>query len=121
MTEPTPIPHAATRGAPSRRPQHTAPNSRPFAIAAAAIGTLALSALYNRQRAKQAERDNPPAGRFVEINGVRMHYVERGQGEPLVLLHGNGSMVQDFESSSLLGMAAHNYRGIACYQLTFSH
>jgi pimeloyl-ACP methyl ester carboxylesterase len=113
MTEPTPIPHAQTRGAPSRRAKRTEPASRPFAIAAAAIGALTLAAAYNRHRADEAERDNPPAGRFVEVNGVRLHYVERGAGEPLVLLHGNGSMVQDFESSGLLAMAAKKYRVIA--------
>jgi len=42
-----------------------------------------------------AENDNPPAGQFLEVNGVRLHYVERGSGPPLVLLHGNGSMIQD--------------------------
>ena len=41
-----------------------------------------------------------------------MHYVERGKGEPLVLLHGNGSMIQDFESSGLLDKAAKKYRVI---------
>ena len=32
--------------------------------------------------------------------------VERGCSEPLVLLHGNGSMIQDFESSGLVELAA---------------
>ena len=49
---------------------------------------------------------NPPAGQFLEVDGVRLHYVERGEGEPLVLLHGNGSMIQDFETSGLIDMAA---------------
>ena len=26
---------------------------------------------------------------FVEVDGVRMHYVEAGQGDPILLLHGN--------------------------------
>jgi pimeloyl-ACP methyl ester carboxylesterase len=77
------------------------------------MGALALSAVYNRKRAKRAEHDNPPCGSFVEIGGVRLHYVDRGQGEPLVLLHGNGSSIQDFESSGLLAMAQAKYRVIA--------
>jgi pimeloyl-ACP methyl ester carboxylesterase len=89
--------------------------------AGAAISALAISALYNRQRAKQAERDNPPTGKFVEVGGVRLHYVERGRGEPLVLLHGNGSMIQDFESSGLLSMAAKKYRVIAFDRPGFGH
>src|SRR3954469_19769041 len=122
MTDVNSTPQTFTNRAPSRRPKHTARTSHRFAIAAgAAIGALAISALYNRQRAEQAERDNPPAGRFIEVNGVRLHYVERGRGEPLVLLHGNGSMIQDFESSGLLAMAAKKYRVIAFDRPGFGH
>ena len=53
-------------------------------------------------RTRQAEKRNPPLGQFVEVDGVRLHYVERGSGEPLVLLHGNGSMAQDFLISGLV-------------------
>jgi hypothetical protein len=66
--------------------------------------------LLNRRLAKKAENGNPPAGQFLEVNGVRLHYVERGSGAPLVLLHGNGSMIQDFESSGLIDLASKNYR-----------
>jgi pimeloyl-ACP methyl ester carboxylesterase len=74
---------------------------------------LAISAVVNARQAKKAERDNPPIGRFVEIDGVRVHYLERGEGQPLVLLHGNGGMIQDFESSGLIDLAAQRYRVIA--------
>jgi len=69
-----------------------------LAATAVTIGALAISALVNRHLAQKAVRDNPPLGQFLEINGVRLHYIERGAGEPLVLLHGNGSMIQDFAS-----------------------
>jgi pimeloyl-ACP methyl ester carboxylesterase len=74
--------------------------------------SLAAAALVTRRRTRQAERENPPVGRFVYVDGVRLHYVERGTGQPLVLLHGNGSMIQDFETSGLIDMAAKNYRVI---------
>jgi len=89
--------------------------------AAAAVGALVVSALVNRRMAKKAQRDNPPTGRFVEIDGVRLHYVERGEGEPLVLLHGNGSMIQDFQSSGLITMAAKRYRVIVFDRPGFGH
>jgi pimeloyl-ACP methyl ester carboxylesterase len=85
------------------------------------IGALAAMALANRHLAKKAERDNPAAGRFLDVNGVRLHYVERGSGEPLVLLHGNGSMIQDFESSGLIDLAAKNYRVIVFDRPGFGH
>ena len=44
---------------------------------------------------------------------MRLHYIERGEGDALVLLHGNGSMIQDFSSSGLIEMAAERYRVIA--------
>jgi len=86
-----------------------------------AAGALAATALLNRHLAKKAEHDNPPAGQFLEVDGVRLHYVERGSGEPLVLLHGNGSMIQDFESSGLVDLAAKNYRVIIIDRPGFGH
>jgi pimeloyl-ACP methyl ester carboxylesterase len=94
----------------------------PYAVAAAvAAGALAAAALLNRHLAKTAEHDNPPTGKFLEVDGVRLHYVERGSGEPLVLLHGNGSMIQDFESSGLVDLAARNYRVIVIDRPGFGH
>jgi len=50
---------------------------------------LVASALLVRYRTRETERTNPPTGKFLEVDGVRLHYIERGDGEPLVLLHGN--------------------------------
>ena len=72
-----------------------------------------VAELANWYLANKAERDNPPAGRFIEIDGFRLHYIERGQGEPLILLHGNGSMIEDFASSGLIDKASQGYRVIA--------
>jgi pimeloyl-ACP methyl ester carboxylesterase len=69
-------------------------------------------ALFVQYRTRQVERENPPGGRFIEVDGVRLHYVERGQGQPLVLLHGNGTMAQDFDISGLTDLAAEKYRVI---------
>jgi pimeloyl-ACP methyl ester carboxylesterase len=100
----------------------TIARSHPYAVAAAVTaGTLAILALVNRRLARNAENDNPPAGQFLEVNGVRLHYVERGSGPPLVLLHGNGSMIQDFETSGLIDLAARNYRVIVFDRPGFGH
>jgi pimeloyl-ACP methyl ester carboxylesterase len=88
---------------------------------AVAISALAAIAVVNRYVANKADRDNPPAGRFLEIDGVRLHYVERGSGETLVLLHGNGSMIEDFESSGLIDLAAKDYRVIVFDRPGFGH
>jgi pimeloyl-ACP methyl ester carboxylesterase len=100
----------------------TIADAHPYALAAAvSVGVLAISALVNRHFATAAEHDNPPTGKFLEVNGVRLHYFERGSGAPLVLLHGNGSMIQDFETSGLIDLAAKTYRVIAFDRPGFGH
>jgi pimeloyl-ACP methyl ester carboxylesterase len=88
---------------------------------AAAAAMLAATALLNGQLARKAQRANPPKGKFIEIEGVRLHYLERGNGRPLVLLHGNGSMIQDFESSGLIALAESNYRVVVFDRPGFGH
>lgn len=88
-------------------------NIKGWQIGAAAAGLgLAASFFYVRAKTKQAEAENPPQGRFVQVDGVRLHYIERGEGPVLVLLHGNGVMANDFEHSGLLDRAAEHYRVI---------
>ena len=49
------------------------------------------------------------------------HYLERGEGPPLVLPHGNGSMIQDFVSSGLVDLAARQHRVIAFDRPGYGH
>lgn len=75
---------------------------------------LAGAAWFNRRSAETAERETPPIGRFVEVDGVRLHYSERGSGRPLVLLHGNAVLLQDWIVSGIVDRAvAAGYRVIA--------
>ena len=82
------------------------------ALAAAATAALA-TALWVRHRARNAERENPPIGRFIEVDGVRLHYLERGEGPAVVLLHGNTVLLQDFVGSGLIERLAERHRVIA--------
>ncbi len=77
------------------------------------LAALAATAVFNHFRAKRAEDASPPMGRFITVDGVRLHHVDRGQGRPVVLLHGNGAMIQDIEASGILTRAAEHYRVIA--------
>jgi pimeloyl-ACP methyl ester carboxylesterase len=63
-----------------------------------------------------AERKNPPIGNFIECDGVRLHYLERGdRGAPcVVLFHGNGSLIQDFIVSGLVDHLAARHR-VVCF------
>lgn len=77
------------------------------------VAALATSAVANAVLSSAAEANNPPIGKFVEVDGVRLHYVELGAGEPVVFLHGNGTMLQDFMSSGLLNLCGKSFRAIA--------
>ena len=86
---------------------------KPWVGAAAAAATaLGATALYVQARTRRAEAENPPLGGFVEVDGVRLHYIERGTGPPLVLLHGNGALYQEMALSGLVDLAARHYRVI---------
>lgn len=100
-----------TRKPVSDRPgeHHGSTTASTVALVTAALAASAAAARY---RTTRAEEESPPAGQFVEVEGVRLHYVERGSGEPLVLLHGAASMTPDFLLSSLVDKAAERYRVI---------
>jgi pimeloyl-ACP methyl ester carboxylesterase len=78
---------------------------------ASTAALLALSAAVN-WAARRIERRYPPIGHFVEVDGVRLHYIDVGEGEPVVLLHGNASMLQDV-AIGLIDRLAATHRVIA--------
>jgi pimeloyl-ACP methyl ester carboxylesterase len=45
------------------------------------------------------EKKNPPEGQFVQIDDLKIHYVEKGEGIPVILLHGVSSTLNDFTYS----------------------
>lgn len=79
----------------------------------AAAVALAGSALWNKRAAAQAERRNPPIGSFVDTAGARLHYLRRGAGDPVVLIHGNGSTIQDWLISGVFDSLAEDHDVIA--------
>src|SRR5215203_2833023 len=73
---------------------------------------LAVAAVHAAKKTREAESKYPPIGRFLDVNGVRLHYIERGRGEPLVLIHGNGTLIQDFTVNGLVDRLSKRYRVI---------
>jgi pimeloyl-ACP methyl ester carboxylesterase len=47
------------------------------------------------RRARASGQAHPQIGRFVRVAGRRVHVLCRGQGVPVLLLHGNGGLGQD--------------------------
>jgi pimeloyl-ACP methyl ester carboxylesterase len=76
-------------------------------VPAGVVLLLALGAAFTWVHTRRVERLYPPTGRFMEIDGCRLHYREQGpaSGEPsatIVLLHGATSNLVE----SMLGLGS---------------
>ncbi|RAZ89899.1 alpha/beta hydrolase [Mesorhizobium hawassense] len=80
-------------------------------LLAIALVLLALMLATWRIAAK-AERLVPACGKFVEIDGNRIHYVEEGEGRPIVFVHGLGAQLHHFRHM-LFGRFGAGYQLIA--------
>ncbi|ANW02647.1 alpha/beta fold hydrolase [Bradyrhizobium icense] len=80
------------------------------------LGVLLVLVIGNIVFSFTAERKNPPIGRFIDCDGVRLHYLERGDpaARCVVLFHGNGTMIQDFIISGLVDRLASRSR-VICF------
>ncbi|MEZ4864896.1 MAG: alpha/beta hydrolase [Caldilineaceae bacterium] len=73
---------------------------------------LALLKCYSIYSVQRAKAKVPAIGEFVCVEGVRLHYLRRGTGQPVVLLHGSALTLQDFQAS-ILDQVAASYAAIA--------
>ena len=83
-----------------------------LAVLAVLAALLAGSWAYGSWEVRRAEAGFPPEGRFVTVEGVRLHYVCEGEGPPVVLLHGNAGFVRDY-STTVLDRLARDHRACA--------
>ena len=94
-------------------PSRARSDARWLAAAAGTAALLAACAVVVKRQTERAERDFPPTGRFVSVGGVRLHFTVHGRddaAQTVVLLHGNGTMAQEFDISGLVRQAAERYR-----------
>ena len=63
------------------------------------LAILAVLAAVTLAGTAAIERANPPAGRFVDVDGGRLHIVELGRADapPVVLLHGASGNLRDMQ------------------------
>ena len=90
---------------------------------AALAGAAALAALavINHLMARRAERRHPPRGSFLEVDGVRLHYSDRGQGSPVALIHGNAVTGDDWNTSGVAELLVKTHRVIIFDRPGFGH
>ena len=84
-------------------------NSAGPALLAGAAG-LAVLAIGNQVAARRAERKHPPVGSFMTVDGVRLHYSDRGAGSPVVLIHGNVVTGDDYNTSGVAQLLLEKHR-----------
>lgn len=87
---------------------HSLPSWIVVLLVIAAI--LAAMAILNMVLAALAERRHPPTGSFMEVNGARLHYSDRGTGQPVLLLHGNAVTGDDYNTSGVAEQLVGSYR-----------
>ncbi len=76
-------------------------------LALVIVGLVLFTALI----ARKAEALAPPTGRFIEVDGARLHYLDRGTGPVVVLVHGLGGNLRNF--SGLVDKLAATCRVVA--------
>jgi pimeloyl-ACP methyl ester carboxylesterase len=81
-----------------------------IALVVAAI--VAGLVIFSVRTARKVEAALPPAGRFVDVPGARLHVVERGQGPALLLIHGLAGQLCHF-TYGIVDRLATEYRVIA--------
>jgi pimeloyl-ACP methyl ester carboxylesterase len=82
------------------------------AIALACAAAATILGVANHVFARRTERRHPPKGAFIVVNGVRLHYSDRGQGSPVVLIHGNAVTGDDWNTSGAAELLLHKHRVI---------
>jgi pimeloyl-ACP methyl ester carboxylesterase len=56
-----------------------------------------------------AAMDEPSAFQFITVDETQLRYLDVGTGTPVLLLHGNGSMIEDFLSSGVMDAPGHRF------------
>lgn len=52
-------------------------------------------------------------GRYADFGGIKIHYIDRGKGEPIVLLHGGASNLESWVAPGVVDNLAKDFRVIA--------
>lgn len=91
-------------------------NSRTKTITAAALaGTGALAAaglLASRLRKAKIKARSPAPGRFIEVDGARLHYIQQGSGPDVLLIHGAAMMASEMVTALGAELSGHRITAI---------
>ncbi len=66
-----------------------------FVLLALSLFTYSFTSF---QEAEIPYGDNPAVGKYIQINGVKHYYEVYGKGQPILLIHGNGTGIKGWKS-----------------------
>lgn len=76
--------------------------------------------LYSSWRVRQWEKEYVPEGTTVQVGDVSLHYIEQGDGQPVVFLH--GGILSSVDFADVVSIAARQgYRAIAFDRPGYGH
>lgn len=112
-----PSPHPRSRRVAARRP------NRALTAALWTAGVLAGCAWAVQRQTRRAEAAHPPRGRFLTVDGVPLHLIERGDADApvVVMLHGLRMSARELELSGLVARAAVRFRVLAFDRPGYGH
>jgi pimeloyl-ACP methyl ester carboxylesterase len=70
-------------------------------VAAVLVGVILCLVAFTAWTARQVEKHLPPAGRFVDVDGASIHYLDEGSGPVVLLVHGLSGQLHNFTHSLL--------------------
>jgi pimeloyl-ACP methyl ester carboxylesterase len=60
------------------------------------LSILILCSCKTQNKTQIVFGSNPTAGKYIEVNDIKVYYEVYGEGEPLLLLHGGGGSIENF-------------------------
>ncbi len=87
-----------------------------FLLAAAIVIILIVAGLviFAAVTARRVELALPPRGRFLDVPGARIHYLDQGAGSAIVLVHGLGGPMGNF-THALVERLTGDFSRIDCH------
>lgn len=75
---------------------------------------LVLLSIALPLEAQQERRTERPKAQSFDSDGVKIHYIEKGEGEPVILIHGfTASAAMNWQQPGVFDAVAKHYRAIA--------
>src|SRR5271166_54824 len=70
----------------------------PLLVGAVILVVVSVGGLviFTAITARRVEKALPPRGRFIDVDGARIHYLDKGSGPAIVIIHGLGGQMGNF-------------------------